>query len=73
MENTLKLENTLHHTGQPFSVTFSHKNESITIALLDNSDLFKIAEYTKSLLDQLNIKCVVSYKNYNINETNENR
>lgn len=60
------MENTLHHTGQPFSVTFSHSNETITISLIDNSDLFKLAEYTKSLLDQLNIKHSVTYKNYNI-------
>jgi hypothetical protein len=65
MENTLKLENTLHHTGQPFSVTFSHKNESIKIALKDNADLFKLAESYKQLLDKLEIKCIVTYENIN--------
>ena len=66
MENTLILENTFHHTGQPFSVTFSHKHETITITLLDNSDLFKLAQHYKGLLDDLNIKHKVIYKNNNI-------
>ena len=65
MENNLKVDNSLYNTEQPFSISFSHKHEKITITLKDNSDLFKLAEYTKSLLDQLNIKCVVTYKNYN--------
>lgn len=65
MENTLKLDNTLHHTGQPFSISFADKHEKITITLVNSSDLFKLAEHYKSLLDQLNIQCVVTYKNYN--------
>lgn len=65
MENNLKVDNSLYNTEQPWSISFSHKNEKIIITLKNNSDLFKLAEYTKSLLDQLNIKYVVTYKNYN--------
>ena len=50
---------------QPFSISFTHKEETITITLQDNSDLFKLAEHYKNLLDQLNIKCIVSYKKNN--------
>jgi hypothetical protein len=64
MENTLKLEKTFNHTGQPFSVTFADQHEKITITLKNNSDLFKLAEWYKSFLDQLNIECIVTYKNY---------
>jgi hypothetical protein len=50
---------------QPFSVSFAHKHEKITITLKNNSDLFVLASHYKNLLDQLNIEYIVSYKNYN--------
>lgn len=73
MDNTLKLEKTFNHIDHPFSITFSHKQETVKITLQDNSDIFKLAEHYKGLLDDLNIKHIVSYKNDNINLENENR
>jgi predicted ferric reductase len=67
MENTLKLEKTFNHIDHPFSITFTHKHESIQITLQDNSDIFKLGEHYKGLLDDLNIKYIVGYKNDNIN------
>jgi hypothetical protein len=57
------MENSINLIPQPFSISFTHKEETITITLQDNSDLFKLAEHYKNLLDQLDIKCIVSYKN----------
>jgi 3-dehydroquinate dehydratase len=65
MENTLKLENTFINSNHPFTITFTHQHESISIALKDNADLFKLAESYKQLLDKLEIKCIVTYKNIN--------
>jgi predicted ferric reductase len=67
MENTLKLEKTFSHIEHPFSITFSHKHETIKVTLQDNSDIFKLAEHYKKLLDDLNIKHEVTYKIDNIN------
>jgi len=53
MENTLKLENTFINSNHPFTITFTHQYESISVALKDNADLFKLAETYKQLLDQV--------------------
>lgn len=65
MENTLKLENTSIHSNHPFTITFTHKHETYSIALKDNADLFKLAESYKQLLDKLEIGCIVTYTNIN--------
>ena len=60
MENTLILENTSNHTGLPFSISFEHKHEKITITLKDNKDLFKLAVCYTELLDKLEVEYIVS-------------